>query len=94
MITEKQLKEWEEIAPNGPWRDIIPILIKEVRMLHKFIVQHHFHDAPCPLCGYNGPGYYQAKTHPCSKLWHVYIQEESLFNSNNMRYDQRTAYNR
>lgn len=25
-------------------------------------------DAPCSQCGYNGPGYYQAKTHPCAKI--------------------------
>jgi len=23
-------------------------------------------DAPCPHCGYNGPGYYQSDTHPCA----------------------------
>lgn len=23
--------------------------------------------APCIVCGYNGPGYYQAETHPCAK---------------------------
>lgn len=22
--------------------------------------------APCSICGYNGPGYYQAETHPCA----------------------------
>lgn len=22
-------------------------------------------DAPCDVCGYNGPGYYQSETHPC-----------------------------
>lgn len=21
--------------------------------------------APCSICGYNGPGYYQTSTHPC-----------------------------
>jgi hypothetical protein len=24
-------------------------------------------DAPCDKCGYNGPGYYQQSTHPCSE---------------------------
>lgn len=25
-----------------------------------------FKRAPCHLCGYNGPGYYQPDTHPCA----------------------------
>lgn len=25
-----------------------------------------FRRAPCHLCGYNGPGYYQPDTHPCA----------------------------
>lgn len=23
--------------------------------------------APCALCGYNGPGFFQPTTHPCAK---------------------------
>lgn len=26
--------------------------------------------APCFCCGYNGPGYYQPKKHPCAKKHH------------------------
>lgn len=24
--------------------------------------------APCDVCGYNGPGYYQPETHPCAAM--------------------------
>lgn len=29
-----------------------------------------FESAPCYLCGYNGPGYYQTEMHSCAKLYH------------------------
>ena len=29
-----------------------------------------FERAPCYVCGYNGPGYYQPDSHPCAKLYH------------------------
>lgn len=28
-------------------------------------------DAPCVLCGYNGPGYYQPETHSCMAEYHA-----------------------
>ena len=30
-----------------------------------------FKRAPCYLCGYNGPGYYQPDTHPCAAKYHA-----------------------
>ena len=32
-----------------------------------------FEQAPCYLCGYNGPGYYQPDTHKCAALYHGYV---------------------
>jgi len=29
-------------------------------------------DAPCILCGYNGPNFYQPTTHQCASIWHAY----------------------
>ena len=29
-----------------------------------------FRRAPCYRCGYNGPGYFQAETHPCAEEYH------------------------
>ena len=30
-----------------------------------------FEGAPCYICGYNGPGYYQPDTHPCAAKYHA-----------------------
>lgn len=30
-----------------------------------------FESAPCYLCGYNGPGYYQPSQHPCAAGYHA-----------------------
>lgn len=32
-----------------------------------------FEDAPCYLCGYSGPGYFQADTHPCAAGYHAAV---------------------
>ena len=29
-----------------------------------------FEEGNCPLCGYNGPGYFQPDKHPCAKYYH------------------------
>ncbi len=29
-----------------------------------------FENAPCYICGYNGPGYFQPATHSCAKKYH------------------------
>jgi len=35
-----------------------------------------FEKAPCYLCGYNGPGYYQPGTHSCAAKYHATQPEE------------------
>lgn len=35
-----------------------------------------FRKAPCYLCGYNGPGYFQPETHPCASLYHAAPHQE------------------
>lgn len=35
------------------------------------IDKRRFEKAPCYLCGYNGPGYYQPNTHPCAAKYHA-----------------------
>ena len=35
-----------------------------------------FKRAPCYLCGYNGPGYYQPDTHPCAAKYHATQHQE------------------
>lgn len=35
-----------------------------------------FRKAPCYLCGYNGPGYYQPDTHPCAAKYHATQPQE------------------
>ena len=34
-----------------------------------------FGDAPCFLCGYSGPGYFQTATHPCAARFHTGEEE-------------------
>jgi len=36
--------------------------------LARVVARAGLSDAPCDLCGYNGPGYYQPNTHPCAAL--------------------------
>lgn len=35
-----------------------------------------FESAPCYICGHNGGGYYQPRTHPCAALYHAAIKQE------------------
>jgi len=39
--------------------------------------RRQFEQAPCYLCGYNGEGYYQPKTHPCAVRYHAQIEGKS-----------------
>ena len=32
--------------------------------------RRRFEHAPCYICGYNGPGYFQPATHKCAKQFH------------------------
>ena len=36
-----------------------------VRTLEEALLKRGLSSAPCDVCGYNGPGYYQSETHPC-----------------------------
>lgn len=37
----------------------------------RIIVQtKRFEEGNCPICGYNGPGYFQPDKHPCAKYYH------------------------
>ena len=42
----------------------------EIRRLQKIVIEKTMQDPPCNVCGHNGPGYYQPKTHPCAAIWH------------------------
>ena len=43
--------------------------IKELE--DKLIARGFMHRAPCFICGYEGPGYYNPFIHPCAKRHHV-----------------------
>lgn len=57
--------------------------LADLRMLGKWILarrvagtevpidRKRFEQAPCYLCEYNGPGYYQPATHPCAARYHA-----------------------
>lgn len=48
----------------------------EIKRLRKLAMSTHlFEEAPCFLCGYNGPGYYQPEQHPCAALYHEAMEE-------------------
>ena len=38
-----------------------------------------FKTAPCYLCGYNGPGYYQPDAHPCAAKYHAAQQPVAVY---------------
>lgn len=49
----------------------------EIKRLRKLAMTTHlFEEAPCFLCGYNGPGYYQPEQHPCAALYHEAMKEQ------------------
>ena len=41
-------------------------LMDEVETLRRKLFVASGKTAPCAACGYNGPGFYQAETHPCA----------------------------
>lgn len=53
-----------------------------VRVIERILAQQpavdraRFRKAPCYLCGYNGPGYFQPETHPCAALYHAAQHQE------------------
>lgn len=49
----------------------------EIKRLRKLAMSTHlFEEAPCFLCGYSGPGYYQPEQHPCAALYHEAMEEQ------------------
>lgn len=49
----------------------------EIKRLRKLAMTTHlFEEAPCFLCGYNGPGYYKPEQHPCAALYHEAMEEQ------------------
>lgn len=49
----------------------------EIKRLRKLAMTTHlFEEAPCFLCGYNDPGYYQPEQHPCAALYHEAMEEQ------------------
>jgi hypothetical protein len=40
----------------------------EAMALKKLVVNSDAWKAPCPICNYTGPGWYQPSTHPCAAL--------------------------
>jgi hypothetical protein len=40
----------------------------EVERLRTALLKRGISSAPCDICGYNGSGYYQPRTHPCVAL--------------------------
>lgn len=49
----------------------------EIKRLRKLAMSTHlFEEAPCFICGYNGPGYYQPEQHPCAALYHEAMEEQ------------------
>ena len=51
------LRDWIAAAPSAPEGGHID--------------RARFEKAPCYLCGYNGPGYYQPGTHSCAAKYHA-----------------------
>ena len=47
--------------PRAAWDGVTPVDAQR------------FDDAPCYLCGYNGPGYFQADTHSCAAGYHAAV---------------------
>lgn len=48
--------------------DRIRELETENKRLRTLIARSPLFRGPCPFCLYNGPGFYQPKTHECAKL--------------------------
>lgn len=46
----------------------IAALEAQVQMLRDALLKRGLSYAPCDICGYNGPRYYQPATHPCAAL--------------------------
>jgi cytochrome c len=45
-----------------------------------------FEEGNCPICGYNGPGYFQPDKHPCAKYYHRDYPLDEALNSGDGSY--------
>lgn len=61
------------------------------RLRGAILADHRFSEAPCPACQYNGPGYFQPDTHPCSAAWHAAIKARNPGNTKTAEQAARTA---
>lgn len=43
----------------------------------RLAADHRFSEAPCPICDYNGPGYFQPSTHPCAAMFHAAMDKRN-----------------
>lgn len=43
----------------------------------RLAADHRFSEAPCLICDYNGPGYFQPETHSCSKMFHAAMDKRN-----------------
>ena len=64
QLAERRLAECQEDA--GRWREYIG-------KPDVFIAA--FENAPCFICGYNGPNYYQPSAHKCAEKYHSIMNE-------------------
>jgi hypothetical protein len=49
------------------------------RLKGSIVKTKRFEQGNCPICGYNGPGYFQPDKHPCAKYYHRdYPLDEAL----------------
>ena len=60
------LLDWEANQPAPQQPAVVDGAVDKAR----------FKRAPCYLCGYNGPGYYQPDTHPCAAKYHATQHQE------------------
>lgn len=37
----------------------------------RLAADHRFEQSPCPICDYNGEGYFQPEKHPCAAMYHA-----------------------
>lgn len=58
------------VDPRDVGYDIRPIPSATTPPAPASIDRKRFEQAPCYLCGYNGPGYYQPDTHACAARYH------------------------
>jgi hypothetical protein len=67
MEIDMDIVEWLRTYGSEPSR--LNEAADEIERLRKIIVEHElWKEAPCCLCGYNGPNYFQPSIHKCAAL--------------------------